>query len=234
MIFATNGGEPKTPDWYHNLLADPRVIVEVGVGDSVVQLTTEAAALEGDDRARAWERLVAQRPSWADSARDGQTIPAVVLRPVRFDADPDRNKAIAAQLIAVHNELRIQLGRVREQVDAYPSGAALPTATLGQHLFTHCLTFCAQLHAHHTGEDGAFGAFEVVFPALAPVIERLRREHRAVAAAIDELRSLLARPVNAAGFAAFRAELDRLTADVEEHFRYEEEQLIPALTGEAG
>src|SRR3954451_23115631 len=29
-VFATHGGAPRHPDWYHNLVANPRVIVEVG------------------------------------------------------------------------------------------------------------------------------------------------------------------------------------------------------------
>ena len=29
-VFATNGGGAKSPDWYHNVQADPRVIVETG------------------------------------------------------------------------------------------------------------------------------------------------------------------------------------------------------------
>src|SRR5215468_11225152 len=30
LVFASKGGAPTNPDWYHNLVADPRVTVEVG------------------------------------------------------------------------------------------------------------------------------------------------------------------------------------------------------------
>ena len=30
MVFATKGGAPTSPDWYHNLVANPAVTLEVG------------------------------------------------------------------------------------------------------------------------------------------------------------------------------------------------------------
>lgn len=234
LVFASNAGGPKNPDWYHNLLADPRVSVEIGQDGEVVTIATEAVPLEGAERDRAYAEQAAREPRFADyAARTDRTIPVVALYPVRFDDDPERNKAIGAQLVQVHNELRAELRRVREEVDAHPNGGVLPEARLGTQLFGHCLTFCEQLHAHHTGEDGAFAALEQAFPALASPIDRLRREHRVVADSIGTLRQLLDRPIDEAGFAAFRAEIDRLTADIEDHFAYEEEQILPALTGSA-
>src|SRR6266550_7438003 len=47
-IFASKGGAPSNPDWYHNLVANPEVTVEVGTE------TYEATAtpLIGDERNR--------------------------------------------------------------------------------------------------------------------------------------------------------------------------------------
>ena len=49
-VFASKAGAPTNPDWYHNLLANPRVSAEVGTG------TVEAVArvAEGDERERIW------------------------------------------------------------------------------------------------------------------------------------------------------------------------------------
>ena len=39
MIFATNGGHPENPDWYHNLVANPDVEIEVGAETIAVHAT---------------------------------------------------------------------------------------------------------------------------------------------------------------------------------------------------
>src|SRR5437764_13135299 len=46
LIFASKGGAPSSPDWYHNLVANPTVTVEVGSD------TYEATAREvtGEER----------------------------------------------------------------------------------------------------------------------------------------------------------------------------------------
>ncbi|MEI5100835.1 nitroreductase family deazaflavin-dependent oxidoreductase [Streptomyces sp. PmtG] len=77
-VFASNGGAPAAPAWYHNLTARPLVTVEVGAR------TYQARATEatGEDRDRLWARQVADRPEFADfQARTSRRIPAVVLTP---------------------------------------------------------------------------------------------------------------------------------------------------------
>ena len=66
-------------------------------------------------------------------------------------------------------------------------------------------------------------------PDLAPVLDRLRAEHEAIAV-------LLAHPRLILGDAdldktVLRAEVDRLATKLECHLDYEEEQLIPVLDG---
>jgi deazaflavin-dependent oxidoreductase (nitroreductase family) len=47
LVFASNAGRPKNPDWYHNLLADSRVTIEIGIGDGGVETyAAEAVPLE--------------------------------------------------------------------------------------------------------------------------------------------------------------------------------------------
>ncbi len=124
----------------------------------------------------------------------------------------DRHRAAAEQLLQAHRELRAELARVRDH-----------PGPLSKTLRTHCLSFCANLHTHHTREDGAFTRFEAEFPELAPAFARFRREHQVVQATLAEIERLLASRNDV------RAELDKLSGRLEEHFAYEERQLIPAL-----
>jgi deazaflavin-dependent oxidoreductase (nitroreductase family) len=39
LVFVSNAGGPKNPDWSHNLLADPWVTIEIGTGDGGVENT---------------------------------------------------------------------------------------------------------------------------------------------------------------------------------------------------
>src|SRR5436305_3532231 len=79
LVAASNAGAPKHPDWYRNLVADPRVTVEAG-GQAYEAVAT---TLEGADRARAWARLKRGYPFFAShEARAGRVIPVVALTPV--------------------------------------------------------------------------------------------------------------------------------------------------------
>src|ERR1700694_5402155 len=47
VIFASKGGAPTNPDWYHNLKAHPEVTIEVGE-DTIDAVASEASAEERD------------------------------------------------------------------------------------------------------------------------------------------------------------------------------------------
>ena len=75
---ASKGGDPKHPEWYLNLLADPHVSVQDGpeVGDYV------ARVLEGDERAEWWTRATAVWPDYDEyQTKTDRQIPVVVLEP---------------------------------------------------------------------------------------------------------------------------------------------------------
>jgi deazaflavin-dependent oxidoreductase (nitroreductase family) len=77
VVMASNAGATKTPDWCHNLVADPHVIVEIG------DETYEAVAVvaEGADRARLWSMITDHYPFFLEhEAKAGREIPLVVLR----------------------------------------------------------------------------------------------------------------------------------------------------------
>ena len=76
LVIASNMGAEAHPDWYLNLVADPRVIVEIGDGS----YEARAVPAEGTDREHLWARLVAAYPFFADHQQGiARTIPVVVL-----------------------------------------------------------------------------------------------------------------------------------------------------------
>ena len=80
VIFASKRGEASHPDWFHNLLANPRATVEVGTATFEV----DARVAEGDERERLWQRQVDEYPNFAEyQAMTTRQIPVVVLEPVR-------------------------------------------------------------------------------------------------------------------------------------------------------
>ena len=77
-IFASNAGKDQHPAWYHNLLAQPRVEVEVGT-ERVGALTRVA---EGEERTAIFERQKQMAPQFAEyEAGTSRQIPVVVLEP---------------------------------------------------------------------------------------------------------------------------------------------------------
>jgi deazaflavin-dependent oxidoreductase (nitroreductase family) len=77
VIFATKGGAPTHPDWFHNLVANPDVTIEVGT--ETIDVTAEVA--DGDERDRLWKEQVNRVPSFGDyEAKTSRTIPVIVLR----------------------------------------------------------------------------------------------------------------------------------------------------------
>lgn len=75
-IFASKGGADTNPDWFHNLMANPEIKIEIG--DEVVSVA--ARQLEGDERAPIWERQKQERPNFADYERKTpRSIPVILL-----------------------------------------------------------------------------------------------------------------------------------------------------------
>jgi deazaflavin-dependent oxidoreductase (nitroreductase family) len=82
IVIASSGGAPTHPAWYHNLLANPEVEVEVGGADGIATYTATAEVLAGDERDRLWARQVAVMPGFADyQAKTTRLIPVVALSP---------------------------------------------------------------------------------------------------------------------------------------------------------
>jgi deazaflavin-dependent oxidoreductase (nitroreductase family) len=77
-VFASKGGSRTNPDWYHNLVANPDVTVELGTET----FPARARVAEGAERDSIWEQ---QKRDWAGFADyEGKTkgireIPVVIL-----------------------------------------------------------------------------------------------------------------------------------------------------------
>jgi len=75
-VFGTKAGAPTNPDWYHNLVAHPDTVVEVGTD------TVPVVARIADDAERAtiWEAQKREYPGFADYEKmTSRQIPVVIL-----------------------------------------------------------------------------------------------------------------------------------------------------------
>jgi deazaflavin-dependent oxidoreductase (nitroreductase family) len=78
-VFATKSGAPTNPDWYHNLLAHPRVSAEIGT--RTVEFTARPAT--GPEREPIWTAQKQAYPGFADyETKTTRQIPVVILEPV--------------------------------------------------------------------------------------------------------------------------------------------------------
>jgi deazaflavin-dependent oxidoreductase (nitroreductase family) len=76
VIFASKGGAPTNPAWYHNLLANPGATVEVGPET----IDVNALVTSGVERERLFRRQAERFPQFADYAqKTTREIPVVAL-----------------------------------------------------------------------------------------------------------------------------------------------------------
>lgn len=78
-VFGSFGGAPKHPAWYHNVVANPDVEIEIGDRTEKVR----ARITSGAERSEIWERQKATLPTFAEyEAKTSREIPVVVLEPI--------------------------------------------------------------------------------------------------------------------------------------------------------
>lgn len=77
VVFATKGGAPTHPDWYHNLMANPDVEIEVGT-EAISVLATEIQ--DDAEREALYGRQVERRPAFAEyREKTDRRIPVLAL-----------------------------------------------------------------------------------------------------------------------------------------------------------
>jgi len=75
-VFASKAGAPTNPAWFHNLVANPEVTVEVGTES----YQAHATALHGDERDRLYAEQSSRYPGFAEYQRNtSRVIPVVAL-----------------------------------------------------------------------------------------------------------------------------------------------------------
>ena len=80
VVFASRGGSPVNPGWYHNLKANPDITIEVGTET----IPVHAEEARGEERERLYRTQVERVPVFAEYEQKSgaRTIPVMVLEPV--------------------------------------------------------------------------------------------------------------------------------------------------------
>lgn len=76
VVVASQGGDPRHPAWYLNLLAEPEAQVQVGAE----RFTARARTATAEEKARLWPTMTAIWPAYDDyQAKTDRDIPVVLL-----------------------------------------------------------------------------------------------------------------------------------------------------------
>ena len=76
VVFASKGGGPTNPDWYHNIVAHPPVTLEVGRE----KFEAKATIASGEERDALFARQVAAEPIFGEYEQNApRQIPVVVF-----------------------------------------------------------------------------------------------------------------------------------------------------------
>jgi deazaflavin-dependent oxidoreductase (nitroreductase family) len=78
VVFASKGGAPTNPAWYHNLKANPDSRIEVGTQ----ALEVRASEAAGEERERLFRAQVERVPQFGEyEQKAGRVIPVMILTP---------------------------------------------------------------------------------------------------------------------------------------------------------
>ena len=209
-----------------------------GHGERAVteETVTTAATLGVDPTPDDGVRLSSER-LWDESERPHGPRPPV-------DAEYSAaGRALAQELIAVHNHLRGELSQLREMIGQVAAGnldpgtarSEIAKLTLRQNQWTvgaYCESYCRLVGMHHTLEDQSlFPGLRSLDPRLVPVVDRLHAEHLVIAGVLERVDAALVALVTsrATGMPDLRSAVDLLTDTLLSHLSYEEGELVEPL-----
>ena len=76
LVFGSKGGAPTHPAWYHNLVANPEVTVELGTD----KFEARAVVIKGEERDRLFQQHGEEVPQFAEYQRKtSRKIPVIAL-----------------------------------------------------------------------------------------------------------------------------------------------------------
>ena len=147
-----------------------------------------------------------------------------------------RGRMLYRALLAVHASIRRDLIRVEQLAAAVLDGLsadgvreeleALKSDTMLWQFQVSCLRYCSFVHMHHNAEDTLFfDELEETNPAIRPVVDRLRADHRAVSDYLDTVEAAARALSEDDSYEARRAvadALDVLKGHLLAHLDYEE------------
>ena len=155
-----------------------------------------------------------------------------------FEETPETNRGrvLYGMLLAVHASIRSDLASVERLAAAVVDGLsadgleqeldALRSNSMLWQFQLSCLRYCRFVHSHHHAEDTLFfDELEETNPAIGPVVERLRADHRAVSDYLDTVEAAARALTEDDGIDARRAVADALRAlnkHLLAHLDYEE------------
>jgi len=80
-VFASFGGAPNNPAWYHNLIANPDFDISIGDGTTISRVPVHARVLEGEERDTIYARQASLFPQFAEYEKKTtrEKIPVIEL-----------------------------------------------------------------------------------------------------------------------------------------------------------
>ncbi|MGW5387349.1 hemerythrin domain-containing protein [Nocardia sp. NPDC003963] len=130
-----------------------------------------------------------------------------------------------SRLVAWSEEIRKVHERLRNALRAALDAG--DRAETSRDLLSFCHGFCAALIGHHEGEDRElFPAIVAAHPELRETLRYLAQDHSMIAHLITELDAALRASATPADSARHLAGIEAI---MENHFRYEERQLLSVL-----
>ena len=78
LIVASNGGAPKHPNWYQNLVINPKIEIQVGAD----KYSAFARTATNEEKPRLWKIMADIFPNYLDyQAKTTREIPVVIIEP---------------------------------------------------------------------------------------------------------------------------------------------------------
>ncbi len=83
-VIASKAGAPTNPNWYHNLLANPKASLELATDSGIERFEATAEPVTGPEHDRLYAEFSRSNPGFAKyQARTNRVIPIVALRRIR-------------------------------------------------------------------------------------------------------------------------------------------------------